>query len=89
MSRLRTETIDVINEALDNGVEDASGFDEACRVVCRVMEMTCDFVETHGNIALSVGSEWMWDDDRAQVGALHLVGNILDELSEYAEERDE
>ena len=89
MSRLRTETIDVILDAMENGIDDAGGLDEACRTTCRVMDLVCEYVEKHGNIALSVGAEWMFDDDKAQVDALRLVGNILDELSEYAEVGDE
>ena len=86
---LRKQTLDVIIDALENGINGVEDLDKACRVVCCVMGLICDFVETHGNIALSVGSEWLWDDDRAQVDALHLVGNILDELSEYAKEEDQ
>ena len=89
MSRLRKETIDVIDYALENGIEDAGALDEACHTVCRVMELICNYVEKHGNIALSCGAEWMYDDDRAQVDALSLVGEILDELCEYAEEYEE
>ena len=88
MSRLRKETIDVIDYALENGIEDAGALDEACRTVCRVMELVCNYVEKHGNIALSVGSEWMYQDDKAQVDALTLVSKILDELCEYAEEEE-
>lgn len=86
---LRTETIDVIDDALENGIDDAGALDEACRTVCRVMDLVCNYVEKHGNIALSIGSEWMYDDDKAQVDALRLVADILDELSEYAEEDDD
>lgn len=86
---LRAQTVDVITDALENGIEDAVGLDEACRTACRVMELVCKYVEKHGNIALSVGSEWMYQDDNAQVDALRLVGTILDTLSDYAEEEAE
>lgn len=86
MSRLRTETIDVILDAMENGINDASGLDRACRDTCEVMDLICNYVEKHGNIALSVGPEWMYDDDKAQVDALKLVADILEVLSEYAEE---
>lgn len=88
MSILRNQTIDVINDALENGIDDAGALDEACRAVCDVMELVCRYVEKHGNISLSVGSEWMYDSDKAQVDALALVAKILDSLSEYAEEDD-
>lgn len=88
MSILRAETIDVINDALENGIDDAGALDDACRVVCDVMDLVCRYVEKHGNIALSIGSEWMYDSDKAQEDALALVARILDILSDYAEGDD-
>lgn len=46
-----------------------------------------DFIDKHGNIALQCGSEWLYQDDKAKVDALNLVGDILDNLYDYAEER--
>lgn len=47
------------------------------------------FVDKHGNIALSCGGEWMYQDDKGQVDALELVSNILESLSEFAEDSNE
>lgn len=46
------------------------------------------FLDKHGNIALSCGSEWLYQDDKGQIDALELVADILDVLSPLAEDED-
>ena len=86
--RLRTEVYDVITNALENGIDDPSEFTEACFAAAGVMKRICDYIEKHGDIALSIGSEWMYQDDEAQVDALQLVADIIDDLEGYAEYND-
>jgi len=62
---------------------------EAAAASARVMRLIEKYVEKHGNIALSIGSEWMHQDDQGQVDALTLVGDILDSLSCYANKEEE
>ena len=84
--KLRKETVDVIINALENGIDDPGEFDAACRTAVDVLEKVCCFVETHGNLALDCGAEWLYQTDKAQVDALELVADILEDLSEYCEE---
>lgn len=86
--RLKTEVYDVIINALENGIDDPGEFTEACFAAAGVMKRICGYIEKHGDIALSVGSEWMYQDDNAQVDALQLVADILDDLEGYAEYND-
>ena len=51
-----------------------------------VINLIDKFVDEHGDIALSCGSEWMYQDDEAQVDALELVGKILDALCDFSED---
>ena len=86
--RLETEVYDVIINAIENGIDDPVEFAEACFAAAGVMKRICDYIEEHGDIALSIGSEWMYQDDKAQVDALQLVADILDDLEGYAEYDD-
>ena len=54
-----------------------------------VFKLIEQYIKQHGNLALSCGSEWMYQDDDGQVDALELVGNILDRLSMFAMTNDE
>lgn len=85
-SILRRETVDIIFQELNKDIKDSCEFERAVRDCMDVMVLICDYVERHGNIALSVGSEWMYQDDKAQVDALQLVGRILDTLMVFSEE---
>lgn len=60
----------------------------ASEIATMIAERICLYVEKHGNISLQIGSEWMFQDDDAQVDALSLVGDVLDLLKEYAEDQD-
>lgn len=51
-----------------------------------VFTLIDNFVDKHGDIALSCAGEWLYQDDRGQVDALELVANILEVLSPLAEE---
>ena len=86
--RLKTEVYDVIINTIENGIDDPVEFAEACFAAAGAMKRICDYIEKHGNVALSVGSEWMYQDDNAQVDALQLVADILDDLGGYAEYND-
>lgn len=46
-------------------------------------------MDKHGDIALSYGSEWMFQDDEGQVDALELVGNILDVLQDFPDDEED
>ena len=86
--KLRRETTDIIMDALDNGIDDPGEFNQACRIAATVMDRICDFVETHGNIALAFGAEWLYQTNAAQVDALELVADILEMVADYAEEEE-
>lgn len=83
--RLRNEVYYVIMDALENGIDDPGEFDRACRAAAGIVKLFCNYVDKHGDVALSVGAEAMYQDDSMQVDALKLVGNALDELEEFAE----
>lgn len=83
--KLRKETVDVIMDTLENGIDDPGEFDAACRTAAEVMEKVCCFVEKHGSDILAFGAEWLYQTDKAQVDALELVADILEDLSEYCE----
>lgn len=54
-----------------------------------VMELIEGYVKKHGNIVLSCGSEWMFQDNDGQMDAIDLVGKILDRLKNYAEPEED
>lgn len=83
---LRKETVDVIMDALENGIDDPGEFDQACRTAAKVMDKVCAFVEKHGNDALAFGAEWLYQSNHAQVDALELVADVLEVVGDYAEE---
>lgn len=89
MSKLRTDLHDYLVFCVNNGIDDPGKFSEAVLDAANVIALICAFVEKHGPISLSCGSEWMYQDDAGQVDALDLVGKILDNLEDYAEEEDE
>lgn len=66
-------------------------FDIVTHAAEDVFKLIEQYIKEHGNIALSCGSEWMFQDDNGQLNALDLVGKILDRLSIFAftEEDDE
>lgn len=53
-----------------------------------IIHLIDKFVDKYGDVALSCGSEWMYQNNEAQVDALDLVGNILDVLQDFAENED-
>ena len=53
-----------------------------------VFALIDNFVDKHGDIALSCAGEWLYQDDSGQVDALELVANILEALSPLAEEEE-
>lgn len=48
-----------------------------------VFSLIDKFVDKHGDIALSYGGEWLYQDDEGQIDALELVSDILDILGQY------
>lgn len=54
-----------------------------------ILTLIDKYVDNHGNIALSCGSEWMFQDDEGQVDALELVGNILDVLQDFPNDEED
>lgn len=89
MSKLRTELHDYLVTSINEGVEDDGKFSEAVLDAAKIIEHICNFVEEHGALSLQCGSEWMFQSDEGQVGALELVGRILDDLEDYAEADEE
>lgn len=53
-----------------------------------ILTLIDKYVDKHGDIALSCGSEWMFQDDMGQVDAMNLVGDILDVLHGFAEDEN-
>jgi hypothetical protein len=83
--RLRKDVCDVLVNAVDSGIDDDAAFDGAIRDAIGVISHICDYVEKHGDISLSCGSEWMYQSDDGQIDGLELVANILDALNTYAD----
>ena len=79
MSKLQT----LINPTTPLEIHQANVYSE------KILTLIDRYVDKHGNIALSCGSEWMFQSDEGQVGAMDLVGNILDTLQEFAEDEDD
>lgn len=46
-----------------------------------IFKLIQSYIEKHGDVAITCGSEWMYQDDNGQTDALKLVGNILDTLN--------
>ena len=85
--KLKTELYDVLMDAIENGIDDPQKLTYAINDVCEYVLMPIiKYCEKHGNIALQCGSEWLYQSDKAQEGALELVGRILDKLEGYAED---
>lgn len=51
-----------------------------------ILALISNFVTKHGNVALSCGGEWLYQDDDGQVDSMELVSDILDALSDFAED---
>ena len=64
-------------------------FEIVTKAIEDVFKLIEQYVKQHGNLVLSCGSEWMYQDDDGQVDALELMGNILDRLSMFASTNDE
>jgi hypothetical protein len=86
--RLKTDLYDVLLDAVDNGIDDDAKFDSAVRDAAKIIKHIISYVQEHGNIALTCGGEWMYQSDRGQVDALELVSDMLESLSDYAEQED-
>ena len=56
-------------------------YDITTQTITSVFELIQIYINKHGEIAVSCGSEWLFQDDKAQTDALELVGDILDKLS--------
>lgn len=87
--RLYDELIKPVTIGINEGIEDDGEFTYAVADMLKVMNLIKNYVNKHGNIALSCGGEWMYQDDNGQVDALELVSNILDSLSNYADDENE
>lgn len=88
MNRLRTEVHDILIDAVNNGITDDAALDYAIRTAAEVVEKVAAFVDKNGDIALSCGSEWLYQSDKGQETALALVGDVLDYLNVYASNED-
>lgn len=53
----------------------------------KIMNLIEEYAEKH-DLAKSVGAEYIWQDDEAQVDAIELVGNIFDLFAEEAIEEE-
>ncbi|OUO16170.1 hypothetical protein [Flavonifractor sp. An4] len=89
MSKLRTDLHDYLIFCVNNGIDDPGKFSEAVLDAAKILERICTYIEKHGTISLSCGSEWMYQSDRGQIDALDLVSKILDDLEGYAEKENE
>jgi hypothetical protein len=88
--RLKTELYDVLIDAIENGIEDPEKLTYAIEDVCGLVLLPIiKYCEKHGNITLQCGSEWLYQDDSAQIDAMKLVGDIFDNLVEYQDEENE
>lgn len=78
----------VLLDTVDNGIDDdtVGDFYTTVHDSAKIIDRINRFVRKHGNIALSYGGEWLYQDDEGQVDALELVSDILEILSDYAED---
>lgn len=53
----------------------------------KIMNLIEEYAEKHDS-AKSVGAEYIWQDDEAQVDAIELVGKIFDLFTEEVEEEE-
>lgn len=85
--RLKTELYDILSDAIGYGINSEEKLTYAVQdlLECVLMPLI-KFCKKHEFIALSCGSEWLYQDDEAQADALELLGTILDKLSGYAED---
>lgn len=74
-----------LNAVKHSSISKYNSAEQALLTATEVLELVDAFVEKHGDIALSCGSEWLYQSDRGQVDAIELVSKILDSLSEYAD----
>lgn len=87
--KLKTELYDVLIDAIENGIDDPEKLTYAIEDVCGLVLLPIiKYCEKHGSLSLQCGSEWLYQCDKAQVDALKLVGDVLDNLTEYSEEDD-
>lgn len=57
---------------------------DVCRKTAqKIMDEIGEYAEKHDS-AKSIGSEYIWQDDEAQVDAIELVGKIFDLFAEEA-----
>lgn len=64
-------------------------FGDICRKTAqKIMDEIGEYANTHV-AAKSIGAEYIWQDDEAQVDAIELVGKIFDIFAEEAEEYEE
>lgn len=84
--KLRIDLVNYLKDCIHNGIDDDGKFTYAVEDTIKVLEKICDYVEKSGDIALSCGSEWMYQDDDGQIDGLQCMGRILDCLEQYAEE---
>lgn len=89
MSKLRSDLCNYLVTSINEGIEDDGKFSEAVLDAAKIISHICNYVEKHGSLPLACGSEWLFQSDEAQVDALELVGNILDDLEDYAEEDED
>lgn len=87
MTRLDREFFDPIWGVLEYGA--ISSEQRAAKTAQKIMKKLRDYCETFGSSSVYCGSEWMFQDDDAQVSALDLVAEILDDLSEYADPNED
>ena len=85
--KLKAELYDVLIDAVENGIDDAQKLTYAIEDVCGLVLLPIiKYCEKHGSLSLQCGSEWLYQSDKAQVDAMKLVGDVLDNLTEYSDE---
>ena len=85
---IKKDVIDVVTKLVDDGIEQQKKVNNALCMSLDILELVQKYTEKH-ELALSVGSEWLFQDDRGQVDALDLVGKILDRLVECNDTENE
>lgn len=90
MKRTLKELVKAAENIRQYGIEDdGEALDTVLYEFINVFSSINKYVDKHGNIALSCGGEWMYQNDKGQVDALELVSDILDKLWDYAEPEEE
>jgi hypothetical protein len=85
------DIIEVLKSIENRDISDVNGqeFDMTIEASIKIFELINKYDEKHRNMPLQLGGEWLYQDDDGQVDGLQLVGDILDKLENFSNEKDD